>query len=773
MAIDVELKTLKQSNTTWPSTFKASNRFPIVANRVFATLEKAQQYVDDTAADASAYKGIVLAVVEDSIAKNNGVYYVESVAMTEGETGKLVKVGGTETETAKNYSAAKTLSNTLVLGQLIKVSEEETITEGEGEDAKEVTYQAGFYIVEGAGVISALATSTGSDDEVGALKGRVSALETTVGNEEAGLVKEVADLKETVEAIEIPEVPVQDVTVNGESVLGEDGIAAIEIPEVPVKGVTVDGADVVGEDGIAAIEIPVKGVKVDGVDVVGEDGVAVITMPDLEPYAKTADVEAELAKKVDVKEGERLMTDAEGEKLAAIAEGAQVNVIETVKVNGTALEVSDKGVNIVIEAPKVKGVDGADKMLSLTEAGEVKSELSIVYVKAEDSDDNKPHIALFGKGGTTLIDSIDATDFVKDGMIDTVTLVDTAEGKKALQIVWNTAAGKETVNLDVTDLLDYYYAGDGIALDDATRKFSIDLKEGETFLVVDAAGLGIDETALWGAADAKYDAKGAAASAQAAAEATAQKYTDDTIAALELEKTYEKAGVAQGLIDALNLPNTYDAKGAAASAQTAAQEFAQGLNDDMDERVKVLEAVDHESFALAADVEAELAKKVDVEEGKRLMTTAEGEKLAAISEGAQVNVIESINVNGVEAAIDNKKAEVSIAANKMQLGDAITTDGQAVAEDNSNVAYAADAYVPTVLQGIYQSIRAAVAGGVNSVTANDTSIEVNTNDANNPKVGVKVEASSETTVAAGHIELVKGAEGLYGVMYYDGDDSEE
>ena len=231
MAIDVELKTLNQSNTTWPSTFKASNRFPIVANRVFATLEKAQQYVDDTAADASAYKGIVLAVVEDSIAKNNGVYYVESVAMAEGETGKLVKVGGTETETAKNYSAAKTLSNTLVLGQLIKVNEEETMKEGEGEEAKDVTYQAGFYIVEGAGVISALATSTGSDDEVGALKGRVSALETTVGNEEAGLVKEVADLKEAVEAIEIPEVPVQNVTVNGASVLGEDGVAAIEITQ--------------------------------------------------------------------------------------------------------------------------------------------------------------------------------------------------------------------------------------------------------------------------------------------------------------------------------------------------------------------------------------------------------------------------------------------------------------------------------------------------------------------------------------------------------------
>ena len=265
---------------------------------------------------------------------------------------------------------------------------------------------------------------------------------------------------------------------------------------------------------------------------------------------------AAIETKVAKEDGKRLMTDAEGTKLAGIAEGAQVNVIETVKVNGTALEVTEKGVNIEIESIKVKGVDGADKMLSLTEAGEVKSELSIAYVKAEDSDDNKPHIALFGKGGTTLINSIDATDFVKDGMIDTVTLVDTAEGKKALQIVWNTAAGKETVNLDVTDLLDYYYAGDGIALDDATRKFSIDLKEGEKFLVVDAAGLGVNETALWGAADAKYDAKDAAANALSAATA----YTDTAIADLKLDETY-------------------DAKGAAETAEKNAKDYVDGKVD--------------------------------------------------------------------------------------------------------------------------------------------------------------------------------------------------
>ena len=63
----------------------------------------------------------------------------------------------------------------------------------------------------------------------------------------------------------------------------------------------------------------------------------------LEPYAKTADVEAGYVAK---ETGKRLMTDAEGTKLAGVATGAQVNVIESVKVGGVALDVADKAVDI-------------------------------------------------------------------------------------------------------------------------------------------------------------------------------------------------------------------------------------------------------------------------------------------------------------------------------------------------------------------------------------------------------------------------------------------
>ena len=71
--------------------------------------------------------------------------------------------------------------------------------------------------------------------------------------------------------------------------------------------------------------------------------------------------------KVDVVEGKGLSTndytDAEKEKLATIAASAQTNVIEAVKVNGTALTVTDKAVDILVAegtangTVKVNGVD--------------------------------------------------------------------------------------------------------------------------------------------------------------------------------------------------------------------------------------------------------------------------------------------------------------------------------------------------------------------------------------------------------------------------------
>lgn len=65
-----------------------------------------------------------------------------------------------------------------------------------------------------------------------------------------------------------------------------------------------------------------------------------------EDLAYAATVQKRTFVKIEV--GKQLMTAEESTKLGGVAEGAQVNVIEAVKVNGVAVPVTEKGVNIEV-----------------------------------------------------------------------------------------------------------------------------------------------------------------------------------------------------------------------------------------------------------------------------------------------------------------------------------------------------------------------------------------------------------------------------------------
>lgn len=94
----------------------------------------------------------------------------------------------------------------------------------------------------------------------------------------------------------------------------------------------------------------------------------------------------------------------------------------------------------------------------------------------------------------------------------------------------------------------------------------------------------------------------------------------------------DKAGIISGLATDVN-----------------AQKYATDAEGRINETLK-----SYETAATAA------GKYVAKESGKRLMTDAEGTKLSAIAEGAQVNVIENIKVNGVTGTVVNKVAEVTV-----------------------------------------------------------------------------------------------------------------
>ena len=217
---------------------------------------------------------------------------------------------------------------------------------------------------------------------------------------------------------------------------------------------------------------------------------------DLSAYAKTADVNKGLADKadqtaltaletkvnnntaaintkVDKEEGMGLSSNdyktAEKNKLKGIAEGAQVNVIETVKVNGTALTPVDKAVDITVPAATVTGVHSDDKFLTLTD-----TLLSVVASLNYDTKTKK--IQLIGKDGTA-VSEIDAAAFIKDGMLDKAELVVDPAGQTAgtyFKLTWNTDAGKEVMYVNVTSLIDVYTAKENGGLLLEGHAFSVD-----------------------------------------------------------------------------------------------------------------------------------------------------------------------------------------------------------------------------------------------------------------------------------------------------------
>ena len=538
-----------QSNYGWSLTWDAAGRYPIIAKRRFATLADAQAFVDDYSATATATEGLIISVIKDSVAKNNGVYYIHSVAMAEGETGVLVKVGGTETETAENYSAAKTLSQTLVVGQLVKVENEEKI----GDD----TYQKGFYIVEAPGLISALATSTGSDDEIGALKSRVDAIEGDYVTEK--------ELEDAINGIVIPEVPVKDVKYGKDSLLDENGVANLsdfakaseleayvptegyvaysETEKAKLEGIA-EGAEVnvIEKVQVNGVDLTVadKAVNIDLTNYVTKDGDKVLsdenyTTEEKEKLAGVAEgaevnyiksvgdnlsvsengeLTVDLSSKVDVN-GYVAYSEAEKTKLAGVAEGAEVNYIKSV---GDNLSVDESG-KLTVTIPEVEvpfqSVAENDKVLTLND-GVLSSTLSYTREDVEGVD------SLVLKGvNNEVIGSVPVADFVADGMLESVTPV---EGTNKFLFTFKTGNGTtESFEVDFSKYVDTYNA-DGE---------TIELGANNTFKVKE---------------------------------------------------------------------NVFDAYGAAEAAEAAAKGYADELNNAMDERVAALEEIKHEEFAKAADV---------------------------------------------------------------------------------------------------------------------------------------------------------------------------
>ena len=151
-----------------------------------------------------------------------------------------------------------------------------------------------------------------------------------------------------------------------------------------------------------------------------------------------------------------------------------------------------KDIKTNLEAVNVKDIASDDKILSLAE-DVISAKVSMSYGDSTSEGFNgKKTIKLLGKD-SAILSEIDATDFIKDGMLEKVELKDFVQSEtetkngKYLVLTFNTESGKQgPIYLNVNELVDVYRAGKGLSVND--NEFSIKLKDDEKYLSLDADG---------------------------------------------------------------------------------------------------------------------------------------------------------------------------------------------------------------------------------------------------------------------------------------------
>jgi hypothetical protein len=223
-------------------------------------------------------------------------------------------------------------------------------------------------------------------------------------------------------------------------------------------------------------------------------------------------------------------------------------------------------------------------------------------------------------------------------------------------------------------------------------------------------------------------------------------------------------GMIDAKINALNLPNTYDAKGAAAAAETAAKAYADGLagnydaagtaaglNTAMDARVAVLEAIDHDK--LAADAAAAAVATVLDDAPAAFDTLKEVAEWISNNDHAtdvadlvaDVAALKAIDHNAYVAA-----DEVVLAAAKTYADDEIAKLSYDEAGAAAAAEAAAKAYVDGKVDGKFDTVGAAAQALVDAKADTDSKLAAYTNTTN---MTAAIEAAKSAAIADADAKL--------------------
>lgn len=356
---------------------------------------------------------------------------------------------------------------------------------------------------------------------------------------------------------------------------------------------------------------------------------------------------------------------------------------------------------IPVEGSIAWSVDELDKIVGLTDttsglSADVKA-IKNDYLTSTDKnelqanidgitlsyDENNKVIKLYSKDNTKELGSVDATPFIKDGMLADVSYnADT----NTLTFQWNTEAGITEDTVVLSDIIEPYTAGNGLELNG--NEFKVKVAEGnENYLTVDPNGIKL--------------------SGVAAAIATAKS---------------EAISDAEGKIATAKQEAIDDAAGKYATT---------GALSQLDARLDTLEAYDHSTYATKDELKTTDDKAVN---NATSITNLTNRLDGIVAQGGEPNTINTIKVNGVAQTIDSEKAvDISIPTKFSEITDdsgfdARITAAQTQADKGVNDAATAQTAANKAqsevdaLESEVGTLSTTVAGHTNSITNYNTRI---------------------------------------------------
>ena len=451
------------------------------------------------------YKGLIVDCGSD------GVYRLIDPALAldaEYRGWERIDAGGVKIDNIYTYKGSKATYAELEalvapqVGDVWNVEEEHTITvESELGDSTTKTYLAGTNWVWNGTAWDALAGAI--DMSAYATKLEVSTAVSTINESVSANALAIEGLNTSVGALEL-NVANKVEKVEGESLISSEklqlidtnagAISVLQSQNLDSRISSLEGMFKDGETNIDLSEITSTLTANTGRIQVLENNSA--TKTELQGVQSQVNGHGErllAIESVNVEQSE-VLTSLTGRVEGVEAYGALISSL-TGTVNGHTESISN--INSKIEGLAVKSVKADEKVLSVDATGALSTAIALDY----DAENKK--IQLKGIQGA-VVDELDATLFIKDGMLDSATF---DEATKEIVLTWNTASGKtEAMRVPVGSLVDIYTAGSGLSV--ASNQFSVkvDPTTGNK-LTVGENGLMVDISADIIAMDASVDNK--------------------------------------------------------------------------------------------------------------------------------------------------------------------------------------------------------------------------------------------------------------------------